>query len=67
MPASDFGFNTAMAATIPDAARVEMLRQIPLARLGEPQEVADVAPFLCSPLASCISGETIEVNGGWHG
>ena len=59
--------NTAMAATIPDAARVEMLRQIPLARLGEPQEVADVALFLCSPLASYVSGQTIEVNGGWHG
>jgi len=59
--------NTTMAATIPDAARVEMLRQIPLARLGEPQEVADVALFLCSPLASYVSGQTIEVNGGWHG
>jgi 3-oxoacyl-[acyl-carrier protein] reductase len=59
--------NTAMAATIPDAARVEMLRQIPLARLGEPQEVADIALFLCSPLASYVSGQTIEVNGGWHG
>jgi 3-oxoacyl-[acyl-carrier protein] reductase len=59
--------NTTMAATIPDAARMEMLRQIPLARLGEPQEVADVALFLCSPLASYVSGQTIEVNGGWHG
>ncbi|MEY4202228.1 MAG: hypothetical protein RLZZ265_3968 [Verrucomicrobiota bacterium] len=59
--------NTTMATTIPDAARAEMLRQIPLARLGEPQEVADVALFLCSPLASYVSGQTIEVNGGWHG
>jgi 3-oxoacyl-[acyl-carrier protein] reductase len=59
--------DTAMAATIPEAARVEMLKNIPLARLGEPAEVANVALFLCSPLASYVSGQTIEVNGGWRG
>jgi NAD(P)-dependent dehydrogenase (short-subunit alcohol dehydrogenase family) len=30
-------------------------------------EVAEVALFLCSPLASYVSGQTIEVNGGWRG
>jgi 3-oxoacyl-[acyl-carrier protein] reductase len=59
--------DTAMAATIPEAARAEMLKQIPLARLGTPDEVANVALFLCSPLASYVSGQTIEVNGGWRG
>ena len=59
--------DTAMAATIPEAARVEMLKNIPLARLGEPAEVANVALFLCSPLASYVNGQTIEVNGGWRG
>lgn len=59
--------DTTMAATIPESVRAEMLKNIPLARLGTPGEVADVALFLCSPLASYVSGQTIEVNGGWRG
>ena len=59
--------DTAMAATIPESVRVEMLKNIPLSRLGTPDEVANVALFLCSPLASYVSGQTIEVNGGWRG
>ena len=59
--------DTAMAATIPSEVRAEMLKNIPLARLGTPDEVANVALFLCSPLASYVSGQTIEVNGGWRG
>lgn len=59
--------DTTMAATIPESVRAEMLKNIPLARLGTPEEVANVALFLCSPLASYVSGQTIEVNGGWRG
>jgi len=59
--------DTAMAATIPDNVRAEMLKNIPLARFGTTEEIANVALFLCSPLASYISGQTIEVNGGWRG
>lgn len=59
--------NTAMAATIPEHVRAEMLKNIPLARLGTTEEVANVALFLCSPLASYVTGQTIEVNGGWRG
>lgn len=58
---------TAMAATIPESVRAEMLKQIPLARLGAPQDVAHVALFLCSPLAGYVTGQTLEVNGGWRG
>ena len=58
---------TAMAATIPQNVRDEMTKQIPLARFAEPREIAEVALFLCSPLASYVSGQTIEVNGGWRG
>ena len=35
--------------------------------LPTPEEVANVALFLCSPLASYVSGQTIEVNGAWRG
>jgi 3-oxoacyl-[acyl-carrier protein] reductase len=59
--------DTTMAATIPEHVRAEMLKHIPLARLGTPEEVANVALFLCSPLASYVSGQTLEVNGGWRG
>jgi 3-oxoacyl-[acyl-carrier protein] reductase len=59
--------DTAMAATIPEAVRAEMLKNIPLGRFGTPTEVAQVALFLCSPLASYVTGQTVEVNGGWRG
>ena len=58
---------TAMTATIPENVRMEMVRNIPLARLGTTSEVANVALFLCSPLASYVTGQTLEVNGGWRG
>jgi 3-oxoacyl-[acyl-carrier protein] reductase len=44
-----------------------MLKNIPLARFGQTEDVAHVALFLCSPLAAYVSGQTIEVNGGWRG
>ena len=35
-------------------------------RFGEPREIADVVLFLCSDLASYVTGQTLHVNGGWH-
>jgi 3-oxoacyl-[acyl-carrier protein] reductase len=58
---------TAMAATIPENVRAEMLKNIPLNRFGTPAEVANLCLFLCSPLASYITGQIIEINGGWRG
>ena len=58
---------TSMAATIPESVRAEMLKNIPLARFGTVEEVANVVLFLCSPLASYVTGQTIEINGGWRG
>jgi 3-oxoacyl-[acyl-carrier protein] reductase len=59
--------DTAMAATIPENVRQEMMKNVPLGRFGEPSEVANVVLFLCSPLASYVTGQTIEINGGWRG
>ncbi len=59
--------DTSMAATIPEPVRAEMMKNIPLARFGRVEEIAQVALFLCSPLASYVSGQTLEVNGGWRG
>ena len=58
---------TSMAATIPENVRAEMMKNIPLGRFGTVQEVANVVLFLCSPLASYVTGQTIEINGGWRG
>jgi 3-oxoacyl-[acyl-carrier protein] reductase len=58
---------TAMAQQIPQNVRDEMLKNVPLGRFGEPREIANTALFLCSDLASYITGQIIEVNGGWRG
>ncbi|MCA9173436.1 MAG: 3-oxoacyl-ACP reductase FabG [Planctomycetales bacterium] len=59
--------DTDMASTIPDSALAAMLSQVPMGRLGRPDEVAGAILFLCSPLASYITGQTLAVNGGWIG
>ena len=59
--------DTAMAATIPDAARQQMTAQVPLRRLGRPEDVANAVLFLCSPLSAYVNGETLKVDGGWRG
>jgi len=58
---------TSMAATIPEEVRAEMLKNVPLGRFGTTEEVANVVLFLLSPLSSYITGQTIEINGGWRG
>jgi NAD(P)-dependent dehydrogenase (short-subunit alcohol dehydrogenase family) len=44
----------------------KIVEGLPLRRLGQPREVADVIWFLCSDQASYVSGTEIEVNGGQH-
>ena len=58
---------TEMGKTIPEEVRAEMLKSVPLARFGEPEEIANVVLFLCSDLASYVTGQVIHVNGGWIG
>jgi 3-oxoacyl-[acyl-carrier protein] reductase len=59
--------DTPMAAQFSDAARDQLVRAIALQRLGRPQEVAEAILFLCSPLASYITGHVLEVDGGFLG
>ena len=58
---------TEMGQSIPDEIREQMLANIPLRRFGEPLEIANVILFLCSDLASYVTGQTLHVNGGWWG
>lgn len=56
--------DTDMTRNLPEAHREALLGQIPLARLGQPEEIAATVAFLASPAAAYITGETLHVNGG---
>lgn len=53
------------AAQIPKEAMDDMLRRIPLKRIGRPEEVSAMVVFLASEEASYITGATFYVDGGW--
>lgn len=58
--------DTDMTRELPDAQREALLTQIPLARLGQADEIAKVVGFLASDGASYVTGATIPVNGGMY-
>jgi len=55
---------TDMTDSVPAAQKEALLAQIPVGRLGTPQEVADAVLFLASPAAGYITGTELHVNGG---
>jgi 3-oxoacyl-[acyl-carrier protein] reductase len=55
---------TPILATIPDRVMQQMREQVPLQRLGRPEEIANVYAFLASDEASYVNGAVIEVSGG---
>ena len=55
---------TAMTEKLPEEARAALAAQIPLARLGDPQDIANAVAFLSSDLASYITGQVLVVDGG---
>ncbi len=58
--------DTDMTRELPEAQKQALLNQIPLDRLGTPEEIAHAVSFLASPGAAYITGETIHVNGGMY-
>lgn len=57
---------TEMGKSIPDDVRAKMIEQIPLARFGEANDIANAILFLCSDMAAYVTGQTLHVNGGWY-
>jgi len=55
---------TRLTEVLPDEATAAMLQATPLARLGEPKDVAGAVRFLCSDEASFITGDVLLVDGG---
>lgn len=58
--------DTDMTRAISDAAQQQLNTQIPIGRVGRPEEIAAVVGFLALPAASYVTGETIHVNGGMY-
>ncbi len=57
---------TDMTDALPEAQRAALLQQIPLGRLGTPEEIAHAVAFLASPLAGYVTGAELHVNGGMY-
>jgi len=58
--------NTEMTQKLPDKAKEAFLSQIPMGRVGEPDEVADTVYWLASEGATYITGQVIHVSGGLY-
>lgn len=55
---------TDMTKVLSDEVKAKMAEQIPLARLGDPEDIANAVVFLASSQASYITGQTLAVDGG---
>lgn len=60
------GFIDTDMTNLKEEVKESYLKTIPLARLGQPQEVAGAVAFLLSDLSSYITGEVLKVNGGLY-
>ncbi|MCB1998945.1 MAG: SDR family oxidoreductase, partial [Rhodoferax sp.] len=57
---------TDMTASLAAEQQKALLDQIPLARLGQPEEVAHAVVYLASPQAAYVTGQELHVNGGMY-
>jgi 3-oxoacyl-[acyl-carrier protein] reductase len=58
--------DTDMTRALPEAQRTQLNAQIPLGRLGRPEDIAAAVAYLCSSDGGYITGETLHVNGGMY-
>ena len=57
---------TDMTAALPEAQHQALMVQIPLGKLGTPEDIAHAVSYLASPLAGYVTGQELHVNGGMH-
>ena len=57
---------TAMTQALPEKVREELSKQIPMGRLGAPEDVAEGVLFLVSDAANYITGQVLNINGGMY-
>lgn len=56
--------NTDMTSVLPEKIKAEVKERVPVRRLGEPEDIADLVAYLASPSAGYITGQVIAVDGG---
>lgn len=56
--------NTDMTSVLPDRVKEEVIKTIPMKKIGEPKEIANLVLFLSSNLSNYITGQVINVDGG---
>ena len=57
---------TEMVKAVPEDVRAKIAAQIPIGRLGEPEEIAYAVGFLADERASWITGANLSINGGHY-
>ncbi len=57
---------TDMTAALPEAQHQALMVQIPLGKLGTPEDIAHAVSYFASPLAGYVTGQELHVNGGMH-
>jgi NAD(P)-dependent dehydrogenase (short-subunit alcohol dehydrogenase family) len=57
---------TEMVSAMPEEVLAKVIGQIPVGRLGEPEEIARVVEFLADPESGYITGEMYGINGGLY-
>jgi 3-oxoacyl-[acyl-carrier protein] reductase len=58
--------DTDMTRSLPEEQKQALLAQIPLGRLGRPEDIAAAVAYLASPAAAYITGAVLHVNGGMY-
>jgi 3-oxoacyl-[acyl-carrier protein] reductase len=57
---------TDMTRVLPDEVKAKILAQVPLARIGQPEDIANAVKFLAGEESSYITGHVLAVNGGMY-
>jgi 3-oxoacyl-[acyl-carrier protein] reductase len=55
-----------MTKVLPEEVKAKILTQVPIGRIGQPDDIAQAAKFLASEEAGYITGQVLAVNGGMY-